>query len=410
MANFYLTLIIALLIGGFALNTWIDFLNLKSLASDLPEEFRGLYDPEKYRTYLSYQRDNTRLTILRRSFGLVAILLFILMGGFNALDVAIRGLGFGPILTGVLYIGALSALHFLITLPFDIYHTFAIEERYGFNKTSPATFAFDIVKGILLSAILGGPILALVLYFFDVAGDLAWLYCWLALTAIQLVLAFLAPAVIMPIFNKFEPLPEGELRKAIERYAREQNFHLSGIFQMDGSRRSTKSNAFFTGFGKLRRLVLFDTLIQKQSTEEVISVLAHEIGHFKEGHIPKSIALSIASSALVFWFLSLFLGNPDLFEAFQMESVSIYASLVLVSFLFAPVSQAVSIIASFISRKHEFEADRFAKTTTKNAETLVSALKKLSIDHLSHLTPHPLKVFLDYSHPPVLERIKALRK
>jgi STE24 endopeptidase len=414
MTNPYALLIFALLIGDFVLETLVDSLNLKNLSLALPEEFAELYEKEKYRNYLSYQRDNTRFGLLRRTLSVTFLLAFIVLGGFNFVDQLCRSLAEhwsrGPIVTGLLYIGSLSALRFLISLPFALYDTFVIEERYGFNKTTLKTFFSDLAKGLVLGVLLGAPVLALLLYFFESAGNLAWLYAWLALTAIQLVVVFLAPAFIMPLFNKFDPLPESELKSAIQKYAQAQDFQLSGIYQMDGSKRSTKSNAFFTGFGRFRRLVLFDTLIQKHTTEELVAVLAHEIGHFKKKHILKSIGLAIISSGLLFYFLSLFIKNERLFAVFRMQDVSVYASLVFIGFLYAPVSRILSIFAHWLSRKHEFEADRYARDTYGHPEVLVSALKKLSVDNLSHLTPHPLKVFLEYTHPPVLQRIAALRK
>jgi STE24 endopeptidase len=414
MTNPYAILIFLLLIGDFALDTLVDSLNFKNLSQSLPEEFAGLYEKEKYRNYLNYQKDNTRFALVRRTAGLALLLAFILLGGFNMVDQFSRGLstnwGRGPIVTGLLFIGSLSLLRLLVNLPFTLYDTFVIEERYGFNKTTLPTFLADLLKGLFLGILLGAPVLALLLYFFEEAGSHAWLQAWLALTLIQIVLVFLAPAVIMPLFNKFEPLPEGELKSAIQKYAANQNFQLSGIFQMDGSKRSTKSNAFFTGFGKLRRLVLFDTLIQKHTTEELVAVLAHEIGHFKKRHILKGIALSIVSSGLLFYFLSFFIRNGELFAVFRMQDVSVYASLVFIGFLYTPVSRILSIFTNWLSRKHEFEADRYARDTCGHPELLVSALKKLSVDNLSHLTPHPLKVFLEYTHPPVLQRIAALRQ
>lgn len=414
MTNAYSALIVVLLFIEFGLETLVDTLNFKQLSAELPiqyqAEFKDFYEPSNYQKYLSYQRAHIHLDQVKRPIQLILTLAFILLGGFNTLDQWIRSLGYGEILTGLLYIGALSTLSFLIGLPFSIYNTFVIEERHGFNKTSPRTFVTDLLKGLVLSIILGAPILALLLTFFEKAGPLAWLYAWAALTSIQIILTFFAPAIILPLFNRFDPLPEGQLKNAIQEYAATQNFQLNGIFQMDSSKRSTKSNAFFTGFGKLRRLVLFDTLIQKQTTEELVAVLAHEIGHFKKRHILKSMIFSIISTGLLFYFLSFFLKNAELFEAFHMNSISVYASLVFIGFLYSPISRLLSILSNYLSRKYEFEADHFASETYGKPEALIEALKKLSMDNLSHLTPHPLKVFLEDTHPPVIQRIEALRK
>lgn len=413
MGNIYTVFILFLLFGDFTLDTVIDTLNLKRLSFELPEqyktEFKDLYEPSKYRTYLNYQRANINFNLFKRPIDLGVLIIFIFSGGFNTIDKIVRSFGFGEILSGIFFIGILSLLKLLLDVPFSLYDTFVIEERYGFNKTTIKTFILDIFKGIILSAILGTPILALLLYFFKTTQNYAWIYSWLALTTIQLVILFLAPAFILPLFNKFDPLPDGDLKKAIEHYSSTQNFKLSGIFQMDGSKRTTKSNAFFTGFGKFRRLVLFDTLIQKHSTDELVAVLAHEIGHFKKHHILKSMLLSIISTGLLFYFFSSFLNNQLLFATFKMESISIYASLVFISFLYSPISRLLSIFSNWLSRKFEFEADRYARETYGKPESLISALKKLSIDNLSHLTPHPLKVFLEYTHPTMIERIQALR-
>ncbi|HIJ21259.1 MAG TPA: M48 family metallopeptidase, partial [Deltaproteobacteria bacterium] len=233
-------------------------------------------------------------------------------------------------------------------------------------------------------------------------------YCWIALTLFQLFLLFIAPVVIMPIFNKFVPLEEGELKTAIREYAEEQGFKMKGIFSMDGSKRSTKSNAFFTGFGRFRRIVLFDTLIEKHSVDELVSILAHEIGHYRKKHIFKSVLISILTTGLMFFILSLFINNKDLFAAFQMQETSIYASLFFFGFLYAPIETVVGILGNILSRRHEYEADAYAIKTTHKPQAMITALKKLSVDNLSNLTPHPLKVFLGYSHPPVLERIRAI--
>jgi len=298
----------------------------------------------------------------------------------------------------------------LLSVPFSVYSTFVIEEKYGFNRTTPKTFILDILKGWILTIILGGIIFSIILWFFDKAGSLAWVYCWLTVVIFQIVVTFFAPIIILPLFNKFHPLEDGELKTAIEEYAQAQKFKLKGIFKMDASKRSTKSNAFFTGFGRYRRIVLFDTLIENQSVEELLSILAHEMGHYKKKHILKSILLSIATTGIMFYILSLFLNNEGLFAAFKMENTSIYASLFFFGFLYTPISMIISIGSKMLSRKHEYEADAYAAQTYRKPESMISALKKLTVDNLSNLTPHPLKVFLTYSHPPVLERIQTLRK
>lgn len=410
--NPYLALILGILVLGFAIDAVTELLNLRHLRPELPKEFEGIFDPERYRTALRYQAESTRFGLLRRAILLSLLIPFILAGGFAVADHWARSLGAGTgggeIANGLPFIGIVSLIQLLVSLPFSIYDTFVIEEKYGFNRTTPRVFVTDLLKGILLAILLGTPVMAGLIYFFDRMGAFAWAYAWIALTAFQLFAIFVAPVAILPLFNRFTPLPEGPLRGEIEDYARRERFTLSGIFVMDSSKRSTKSNAFFTGFGRFRRLVLFDTLVTKHSPGELVAVVAHEVGHFRLRHIPKSVAYSILSTGLLLWILSRFIRNPWLFEAFRMEQVSTYASLVFAGFLYAPVARALSIAANAFSRRNEFEADRFSAETTGRPGDLITALKKLSRDNLSNLTPHPLKVFLDYTHPPVLRRVEVL--
>ena len=294
-------------------------------------------------------------------------------------------------------------------LPFRIYSTFVIEERFGFNRTTGRTFVLDRVKGLALGAVLGGALLAAVLFFFDWAGPLAWLWCWGAVTGFMLTAQFVAPTWIMPLFNTFSPLDGGELKDALLDYARSTQFPLDGITVIDGSRRSAKANAFFTGFGSHKRIALFDTLIEQQTTPELVAIVAHEVGHYKRRHILKGLTLSLAHTGALFWLLSLFLDRPGLFDAFAVPEPSVHAGLVFFGLLFTPIELVLSVLVNSFSRRYEFEADAFAADTTGSAEPLVTALKKLSADSLSNLTPHPLQVFLHHSHPPVLHRITALR-
>lgn len=414
--NGYLIFVIALLVFDYVLEVVVEQLNLRRLSPEIPEEFRGVYDAEKYAKSQNYTREGTRFALVETTVMLPLTIAFILLGGFRFVDHIARSAGWGMIPTGLLFAAILGGLSMVVGLPFKIYDTFVIEERYGFNKTTVATFVTDLVKEILLGAILGGAVLAGVLWFFAHAGPLAWLYAWGALAVFQLVLMFIAPVVILPLFNKFTPLEAGDLRSAIEKYSASQNVALSGIFKIDGSKRSTKSNAYFTGFGKTKRIALFDTLIEKHTTDELVAVLAHEVGHSKLGHIKKFIVVSLASSLLMFWILSRFIAEPGLYEAFKVPfeavhgQMPIYAGLLFFGFLYSPIAMILGLLGNILSRKHEFEADAFAAKTANASETMVAALKKLSVDNLSNLTPHPLKVFLEYSHPPTLARIAALRR
>ncbi len=408
--NLYLILVLAFILISFTINLIVERTNLRCIQTSLPEEFSECYDSVKYKKAQMYLRETTGFSLLRDTLTTTITVIFILLGGFNLCDTAARSFGLGSILTGLIYIGLLLTASGMLSLPFSAYATFRIEAKYGFNKTTFKTFVADSMKICLLCVLLGGPLLCLVLWFFEKTGALAWLYCWGALCVFQIVLLFAAPVIIMPLFNKFTPMQDDVLKGTISSYARTQNFKIKGVYTMDGSKRSSKSNAFFSGIGRFRRVVLFDTLIAKHSLPELLAIVAHEIGHYKKKHIIKHLCLSLTTSAFMFAILSVFLENPHLFSAFKMEHISIYASLVFFGFLYAPLDMLLAIAGNALSRRNEYEADRFAAETTGTPEALINALKKLSIDNLSNLTPHPLKVLLSYSHPPVLARIQALRQ
>jgi STE24 endopeptidase len=332
------------------------------------------------------------------------------MGGFNFFDRFARSFSFGEISTGLIFVGSILLVYEITQIPFAAYFTFKIEEEYGFNRTSVKTFIIDILKTWLLTAIIGGIMFSVVLWFFNKTGYWAWIYCWGAVILFQILFTFIAPVVIMPMFNKLVPLQEGELKKSIENCANSQNFMIKGIFTMDASKRSGKSNAFLTGFGKFRRIVLFDTLVEKHSIDELVSIVAHEIGHFKKKHLIKNIIISIITSGMMFFVLSFFINNNNLFAAFHMENRSIYASLLFFGFLYSPIDMIISVFSNIISRKNEYEADEFAVSACAKPDAMILSLVKLSVDNLSNLTPHPLKVFLTYSHPPVLNRIRRIKQ
>jgi STE24 endopeptidase len=406
--NSYAIIILTTMLVGFLLDIITNMLNLRSLHGALPAEFSDTYDAEKYSKSQSYTRMRTKFGFVTGILGLAVTLVFWFAGGFNLLDQLVRSWQLHTIWTGLLYIAIILAARFLFSLPFSIYSTFVIEEKFGFNKTTPLTFVTDILKGLLLSILIGGPLLAGLLYFFTAFGNTAWLYCWGATTLFSLFVQFIAPTWIMPLFNKFTPLGEGDLKTAIVNYAEKVRYPFKGLFVMDGSKRSTKSNAFFTGFGKNKRIALFDTLIAKHTVAELVGVLAHEIGHYKKKHILKSMVISILHTGVLFYLLSVFLSHEGLFSAFYMEQISVYTGLIFFGMLYAPVEMILSVFMQIFSRKNEFEADRYAVDTTGDAPSFIAALKKLSADNLSNLTPHPLYVFFNYSHPPVLQRIRKL--
>lgn len=408
--NFIGIIILSTLLIDFLLHLYADVLNLRNLEKELPEEFKGVYDEESYRKSQAYLHVNTRFEWISTIVNIIVLLGFWFGKGFGILDQWIRSFELSSIVNGILYIGILIGLRMMISLPFSLYHTFRIEERFGFNKTTLSVFVMDRIKGLLLGVVLGVPLLAGVLAFFEYAGTYAWLYCWIAVTLFSLVVNFVAPTWIMPLFNTFQPVENDELKHAILSYAESINYPLENVFVMDGSKRSSKSNAFFTGFGKHKRIVLFDTLIEQHTIKELVAVLAHEMGHFKKRHIQTMLAAGIVQMGVMFFLLSLCISQPILFDTFYVDHMSIYAGLIFFSMLYSPVDFFVGLLLQMVSRKNEYAADRFAAETTNDSNALSDALKKLSVANLSNLTPHPLYVFLNYSHPPVLERIYALRK
>lgn len=408
--NIYAIIILAAIVVDFVLEIISNRLNLKSLTKKLPDEFEDVYDEDTYAKSQEYTRTRTKFGFITGTFNLLLLLGFWFSGGFNWLDQWARSFDFGVIGTGLIFIGVLVIAKSIISLPFSLYSTFVIEERFGFNKTDLKTFIADRLKGLALSVLIGGPLLAGIIAFFEYGGAWAWLYAWLAVTAFSLIMQYVAPTWIMPIFNKFEPLEDGELRQAIESYADKVDFPLQGIYVMDGSKRSSKSNAFFTGFGNNKRIALYDTLIENHTTEELVAVLAHEIGHYKKKHIVKNMTISIIHTGIMFVLLSIFLQVPALYEAFFMEEMSVYAGLLFFGLLYSPVETILGIFMQMMSRTHEYEADNFAASTIEKPEEMVNVLKKLSKDNLSNLTPHPFYVFLNYSHPPALKRIKEIRR
>jgi STE24 endopeptidase len=407
MNPFFFIILFALLVE-YAIGVAANLFNLKSLRSELPPALEGIYQPEDYRKSQEYIRTNTRFDFVTNTFSLVVMLSFWFAGGFNYLDQIIMSWGFVPILNGLFYIGILLIGYSLLTLPFSIYHTFVIEERFGFNRTTPRTFLADKIKGLGLAALIGAALLSSILALFEYVGYHAWIYCWIAVTVFSLILQYVAPTWIMPLFNKFTPLEPGELKEAILNYAHSVNFPVKNVFVMDGSKRSAKSNAFFTGFGHNKRIALFDTLIKKHTVPELIAVLAHEIGHYKKRHILQGTITNILHLGVLFFVLSIFLGSSGLYDAFYMEQQSIYSGIVFFGLLYTPLEMVLSVIMHALSRKNEYEADRFAAETIQHPQHLIEALKKLYAGNLSNLMPHPFYVFLNYSHPPLLQRIRAI--
>lgn len=408
--NSYLIIILGSMAAAYFLNTAVTLLNLRALDPQVPGEFAGRINDAEYARSQDYTRATIRFGLLEDSVSFAATVAFILLGGFGWVDHAARALGMGELATGLAFFGILFLLGQVLSLPFAAWRTFVIEEQFSFNRTSVRTFVTDRLKGWLLAATIGGPLAAMVLWFFHAAGSCAWLLAWAGVAVVMLVLQYLAPLVILPLFNKFTPLPKGELRDALEAFAEREKFNLSGLFVIDGSRRSAKSNAYFTGWGKRKRIALYDTLIDAHSVEEIVAVLAHEVGHWRRGHIVRMTASGIARIGVILFLMSLFLESPGLFAAFGVERMSVHAGLVLFLLLYTPLALALGLWDQSLSRRYEYEADAFAAQATGTSEALINALKTLSVSNLSNLTPHPAYVAVNYSHPPVLERIRALRK
>ena len=383
-------------------------LNLRALTPELPAEFAEVYEVEAYRRSQEYTRVNTRFHFVESLFDLAVLLAFWLGGGFGWLDGAIRGWHLNPVWTGLIFFVILAAARGILGLPFSVYAVFVIEERFGFNRTSRATFVLDLLKGLAVGAVIGLPLVSGFLALFLYAGRLAWIYAWAAVVAFSFLMQIVAPAVIMPLFNKFTPLSDGELKDAILDYAKRSDFPLEGVFSIDASRRSSKGNAFFTGFGKRKRIALFDTLIERQSTGELVAVLAHEVGHYKKRHVLVGTIVSAVETGLFLGLFSVFVHQAGLFTAFGVDSVGVWTGVIFFATLVQPLELVLSMAGAALSRRHERQADRFAVATTGRGDLLASGLKRLSKDNLGNLTPHPFYVFLNYSHPPTLERVKAL--
>ncbi len=408
--NLFSVIILVALGLEFGLHLVANLLNLKALKFELPPALEGVYQPEDYLNSQEYTRATTRFEFVVSTFRLLLLLSFWFVGGFNYLDQFVRAWGLVSVVNGLLYIGIQLVAYSLLMLPFSVYATFVIEERFGFNRTTPRIFLLDRVKGLALTVLLGAPLLAGILSFFEYSGFYAWLYCWLVITMFSLAMQFVVPTWIMPLFNKFTLMEPGRLKEAILKYTHSVNFPIENIFVMDGSKRSSKSNAFFTGFGRNKRIALFDTLIEKHTVAELVAVLAHEIGHHKKKHIWQGMIIGTLHTGVIFFLLSVFLRTPGLYDAFYMEKQSVYAGLLFFGLLYTPIELLLSIVMQTVSRKNEYEADRFAVNTIDQPQSLIDVLKKLSASNLSNLSPHPFYVFLNYSHPPLLERVHAIQR
>ncbi len=399
--------ILLIVIIDFILERILDYLNSTYWSDDLPAELEGIYDSERYRKSQKYLRTNHRFSQLTESFNFILVLGMLLLGGFAFLDNYIRQYTSSPILMALLFFGILGLVADILGTPFSVYATFVIEERFGFNKTSVRTFILDKLKGLLLAAIIGGGLLSLVIWIYGATGQWFWLIAWGVISFFTVFMTLFYSNIIVPLFNKQIPLGPGELRDAIEAFSLKTGFNLRNIYVIDGSKRSTKANAYFTGLGKKKRIVLYDTLIKDHSVEELVAVLAHEIGHYKKKHTLVGTVVSILQTGLMLFILSRFLGNSYLSAALGASQPSFHMSVVAFGILYTPLSFILGLAMNIVSRKHEFAADHFAATKYQG-KSLADALIKLSVNNLSNLRPHPAYVFFYYSHPPLLKRLEAI--
>ena len=399
--------IIGVLTFDYILERILEYLNKSRLGMPLPVELQGLYDEEKYKKQQSYERENDNFKLITSTFSFVLIIGMLLLGGFNFVDTMVRGFTGNAILQALYFFGILMFASDLLNTPFDIYDTFVIEAKYGFNTTTVKTYILDKLKGWLLGAILGGGILALIIWLISVFPTTFWIYAWCVVGFIAVFMAMFYSSIIVPLFNKQTPLEDGELKSAITTFSEKVGFKLQNIFIIDGSKRSTKANAYFSGLGAKKRIVLFDTLVKDMTVAEIVAVLAHEIGHYKKKHVLMMIAFSLIQTGLMFFVLGFFVNQPALSMALGAKQHSIHMALIAFAILYSPLSFIFGIMVNILSRKNEYEADSFA-AIKNDPEALQLALKKLSVKNLSNLTPHPLYVFFHYSHPTLLNRLRNL--
>jgi STE24 endopeptidase len=400
-------IIISILFAGFVFEQLVDYLNRKSFSEPIPTLLSDIYNQAEYAKNQKYLKTNAGFGLIHEIFSFVIILLMLFLGGFAFLDNFLLTYIQNPMFLATAYLLALMLASALLDLPFSWYHTFVVEEEYGFNKTSKKTFFLDAIKSVLLTVILGGMLIYLLVWFYQQFQQYFWIYAWMAFSAFSLFMTLFYSNLIVPLFNKQTPLQQGELRTELEKFAQHVGFQIRDIYVIDGSKRSTKANAYFTGFGPKKRIVLYDTLISDLSSDEIIAVLAHEIGHYKHKHVISSIFISLIYSGIMLYLLSLFLQYPVFSQALGVETGKIHIALISFGILYSPISLIIGIFMNKLSRKNEYQADAFA-AKYYNAESLISALKKLSQKSLSNLTPHRWYVFLNYSHPTLYQRIKAL--
>ncbi len=404
-----LLILIVLSIANYGFDIVLEILNLKEGENPLPKEAEGIYEDKKYEESMKYQAVQTRFGFISGGISFLASLVFLTLGGFGWLNGLLLPLIQNDSFRALAFFGVLFIASDVTSIPFQLYSTFVIEEKFGFNKTTPKLFILDKFKGYALGALLGGLLLYVLLFLLTALSTQFWWVFWAVITVFMLFMNMFYTTLIMPLFNKLTPLKEGELRLAIEEYSKKVDFPLTNIFVIDGSKRSSKANAFFSGFGKSKKVVLYDTLIENHSIEELVAIFAHEVGHYKKKHIIGSLVSSVLQTGAMLYIMSLFIFNENLSIALGANSLELHLNLIAFTMLYTQISFITSILTNVVSRKNEYEADKFAIDTT-NATDLPLALKKLSTDNLSNLQPHPTYVFFHYSHPPLLKRLEAMKR
>ncbi len=408
MSSYYwFIIIVSLVLFDYLFSTVLNFINDKNWKVDIPSNMKDFYDTVKYHKARSYGKEKGRISFISSTISLVLTLLMLFFNGFGVLNNLVLGFSDEPFIqTGLFFLILFVASDF-ISLPFSWYNTFVIEEKYGFNKTTYKTFIFDKIKGYVLMFVIGGGVLFGAMWLISYLETGFWLWLWIGMASLMLFINMFYADIIVPIFNKLTPLESGELRSKIEEYSKKVGYELKNIFIINGSKRSTKANAFFSGLGPRKTIALYDTLIEKHTDEELVAVLAHEVGHFKKKHVVTSLILTILQLGLMTWLIELCLKQQDISQALGATEMVFHLGIVAFGVLYSPIGTILSLFMNVISRKNEFEADAYAKNTA-NSEDLILALKKLSVDSLSNLYPHPIYVFFHYSHPPLLERLEKL--
>lgn len=401
-------LLIAIIVIVFLIDSLLDILNARHYDDNIPEELSDVYPDDEYEKSIAYKKVNFKFKLVSSTISLCIMLLFFFLDGFAWVDNIARSISNNNIVIGLVFFGIIMIGSDILSTPSAYYRTFIIEEKFGFNKTTIRTFFIDKIKSIVVMVIVGGGILAMIIWFYQITGKNFWIYAWILISMFTMAMNMFYAKLIVPIFNKQTPLEPGELRNTIEAYSKKVGFQLKDIFVIDGSKRSTKANAYFSGFGSEKRITLYDTLIEDLENEEIVAVLAHEVGHYKKRHVIINLILSVVLTGITLWFLSLFIANPLLSEALKVSVPSFHIGLVAFGILYSPISEVTGLIMNIVSRAFEYQADDYAKHTY-NSEALINSLKKLSKNNLSNLTPHSAMVFIHYSHPTLLQRIKNLR-